>query len=173
MEKIIKKLINAISIFIDNEKFLLENELNERTITHKLAIYIEKEFSEYDVDCEYNKMIKWYSQEELITKKLKLPKKGISSDDLKATVVYPDIIIHKRWNNDDNFLIIEVKKEDYANDDYNDDMTYKKFDKIKIKAYMKDLNYQYWLYLEFNWTSYIWNFYYKEKVEILSINLPL
>ena len=44
--------------FLNKEKFLLENNLNERTITHKLAELLDIEFSklEYDVDCEYNRM---------------------------------------------------------------------------------------------------------------------
>lgn len=169
-ETIIQRIIDAINIFIEKENFLLKHKLNERTITHKLAIYIEYEFPEYNVDCEYNRIWDYNVDEKTPSKELYLPIKNISSNDTKATIVYPDIIIHKRWINK-NLLIIEVKKRKYAGDKYNDNMTNREFDEKKIEEYMKQLNYEYWLYLEFNNTNYFWIFYYKDNNEILSHNL--
>jgi hypothetical protein len=37
------------------DKYLLEKDLNERTITHKLATYLQEQFQELNVDCEYNR----------------------------------------------------------------------------------------------------------------------
>lgn len=38
-----------------NDRYLLENNLNERAITHKLAEYYQLLFREWNVDCEYNR----------------------------------------------------------------------------------------------------------------------
>ena len=50
------KLRNALIKLYNNDIFLIENNLGERCITHRLAVYLEQEeFPEYYVDCEYNK----------------------------------------------------------------------------------------------------------------------
>ena len=50
-----EKVKNAYLQFLKNDGYLLENDVNERSITHKFAVYLENEFSEWDVDCEYNR----------------------------------------------------------------------------------------------------------------------
>ena len=40
------------------DKDLLDINVNERTITHKLAEYLQKHFPEFNVDCEYNRYLK-------------------------------------------------------------------------------------------------------------------
>lgn len=72
--------------------------INEPTISHRIAHYIELHLNEYrvfnhlSIDCEYNKM----------------------KDDLKRNekgkVFRPDITIHKRGNNYYNICYIEIKK---------------------------------------------------------------
>ena len=66
----LKSKDEIIALSCKNTEFLLEKNLNERTITHKLANYFEKYFSNYDVDCEYNRMED--ESEEYITKTLAL-----------------------------------------------------------------------------------------------------
>lgn len=75
---------------------LLELGANERSLTHRLAIYLERgvnarERSErkWHVGCEYNR-------DANTPKRLGLPIQTIDSDDLEATTVYPDIIVHHR-----------------------------------------------------------------------------
>ena len=34
---------------------LLHSDVNERTITHRLAVHLERHFDGWDVDCEYNR----------------------------------------------------------------------------------------------------------------------
>lgn len=141
--------------FIENESFLLENDVNERTITHKLAEYLKDLFLGYNVDCEYNRMDWGTTDYQRNSKRLNLKTKKIDSADPNWTTVFPDIIVHKRWNNDDNFLIIEIKKKGYAEKElthkYDSLITYRDFDKYKIEAYMRELKYKNGLYLEFNW----------------------
>lgn len=52
----VKKALNeALYKFLQNEIYLLRFNVNERSISHKLAIYLEPYFSGWDVDCEYNR----------------------------------------------------------------------------------------------------------------------
>lgn len=48
----------AITELIKSDEYLLKNNLNERTITHKLAEILQELLPEYNVDCEYNKNLK-------------------------------------------------------------------------------------------------------------------
>ena len=62
-----------------NDHFLIMNSTNERSITHKLAEYLQRLFPEWHVDCEYNRRGENHSKD--------LPAQETS---------YPDIIIHKK-----------------------------------------------------------------------------
>ncbi|RZD14205.1 MAG: hypothetical protein EVJ47_05925 [Candidatus Acidulodesulfobacterium ferriphilum] len=95
---------------------MLKNNLNERSITHKLAEYIQKYFSDYNVDCEYNRMPNkrnnnGEAEAKFIPKELNLSVSKTRSNDDKGTTVYPDIIIHKRGSNKSNLIVIEAKKK--------------------------------------------------------------
>ncbi len=88
----IKKIIKeSVMSFIKNDKNdLLKIRIYEPTLSHRIAVYLENKFSDYDVDCEYNK----------IGKDPKINSKGKK--------VRPDIIIHKRGIKD-NLVVIEIK----------------------------------------------------------------
>ena len=90
----------SIKILFEKDNFLLKEDVNERSITHKLAEYIQQQFPNWNVDCEYNKI-------GVIIKKLH----GIRecSNNRSTDKVYPDIIIHKR-NQTENLVVIAVKK---------------------------------------------------------------
>jgi len=135
-------LKKAIAEFLLKERFILEKELNERTLTHKLAEYIQKYFSDYNVDCEYNRMLSEDANKDYITKKLNLKINKVNTTDTSAKTVYPDIIIHKRGNDKNNLLIIEMKKKINSRD--------KNFDLNKINGYINERNYLNGLYLELN-----------------------
>lgn len=119
-----EKIIKAYKLLLKNNRYLLENNLHERTLTHKLAEYLQLEFPEYNVDCEYNR-------NGLEPKKLESLIEDIKSSDDTGKTVYPDIIIHNR-NTNDNFIVIEAKKSNNTADD-----------KKKLKAYKTDLKYKY------------------------------
>lgn len=116
---------------IKNDAYLLVASATERSITHRMAIYLEEEFPEYDVDCEYNR-------NGLETKKLESYKKTINSDDTDGVTVYPDIIVHHRGTKD-NFIVIESKKTSNTNQD----------DKEKLLAYKTDLSYTHAFFVKF------------------------
>lgn len=61
------------------DKYLLDINVNERTITHKLAEYLGEHIPEFDVDCEYNRFE--HNDTDDIVKRLDLPKDNINWDD--------------------------------------------------------------------------------------------
>jgi len=124
----------------DNEILTKEYDIHERTITHRMAMYLEPEFKEkgYVVDVEYNRMRKQHGEGDdvgnLMGKKLNWEYSGEGS-----SFVYPDIIVHKR-DTDDNLIEIEVKmvwKNRRKESDY-----------YKINQYMEKLGYQHGIYIE-------------------------
>ena len=123
MEQTVKeKIIKAYKLLLRNDSHLFIVEANERSITHKFAEYLQLEFLEYNVDCEYNR-------NGLDIKKLQSFSKTIQSDDIDAVSVFPDIIVHHRGTKD-NFIVIEAKKS-----------TNKDNDNEKLLAYKRDLGY--------------------------------
>lgn len=107
-EQCIKRYVqDSIDMLYRKDSFLLENDTNERSITHKLAGYLENYFPKWDVDCEYNR---------IRGEVKRLPPESVASDDTKAVTVFPDIIVHKR-NTGENLLVIEVKKASNNKDD--------------------------------------------------------
>lgn len=146
LEDVKKKVKAALDELIKNDLFLLKNDLNERSVSHKLAVHLEPLFKEWNIDCEYN-------QDHDKVKCIKLPIDSSKSDDTQAKTVFPDIIIHRR-NKKDNLLVIEIKKSKISNFEST------KFDLIKLKAYRKDLGYEYTLFVLF-YESVIDDKYYK------------
>ncbi len=137
-KEVIEKIRNAYLKLLKNDSYLLKVDTNERSITHRFAIYLEDEFPDYNVDCEYNRNdtdIKKIKKIELISKKY------ISATDKEGNTVsvYPDIIIHRRGTKD-NFIVIEAKKTTTNNNNN---------DEEKLKAYKNDLKYRYAFFVEF------------------------
>ncbi|ADJ25558.1 conserved hypothetical protein [Dehalogenimonas lykanthroporepellens BL-DC-9] len=118
------KIQKAYRQLLARDNHLLSVEANERSITHKLAEYLQVEFPEWNVDCEYNR-------NGLDGKKLSTFIKDIQSDDTDAVSVYPDIIIHHRGT-ENNYVVIEAKKSNSRTED---------MDNEKLCAYRSDLGY--------------------------------
>jgi phenylacetate-coenzyme A ligase PaaK-like adenylate-forming protein len=49
-----EKVEIACGMLLKNDSFLLEHDVNERSISHKLADYLQQLFTDYNVDCEYS-----------------------------------------------------------------------------------------------------------------------
>lgn len=101
-EEVKQRVIAAIARFYRHDPELLDVDVNERTITHKLAEYLQDEFPEWHVDCEYNRL-------GTDVKRLSLISEVVTPFDTEAKTVFPDIIIHRR-RTDANLVVIEVKK---------------------------------------------------------------
>src|SRR5450631_430259 len=101
MQAALNKVLGALGEFYARENFLFAKDLGERTLTHRLAVHVEKQFSGWEVDCDYNR---------LGERTLRLPKGTIvSTDDEIGKSVYPDIVVHQR-EIPNNLLAIEVRK---------------------------------------------------------------
>lgn len=92
-----EKVARSVRLVQARDSFLLEHAAHERSITHKLAEYLQREFLDYNVDCEYNK-------HGLATKVL--PRE---CEERAREFVYPDIVVHVRGNDDSNLLVVEAK----------------------------------------------------------------
>src|SRR5260370_14974328 len=100
MQTELNKFVAALAEFYAHETLLLERDLGERTLTHRLAVHLEKQFPGWDVDCDYNR---------LGERTLRLPKGTVvSTDDHLGKSVYPDIVVHQR-EIPNNLLAIEVR----------------------------------------------------------------
>ena len=101
MQTELNKVVSALGEFYARETFLLEHDLGERVLTHRLAVHLEKQFSGWEVDCDYDR---------LGERTLRLPHGTIvSTDDHLAKSIYPDIVVHQR-EIPNNLLAIEVRK---------------------------------------------------------------
>lgn len=108
-EELIDIFEKAKNEFLEKEKAIIKNDTNERTLTQRLAFYLELQlrknikYENYSVDCEYNR------KEEDI-KRLKFGK----NTDKKE--IYPDIIVYQRKIKN-NLIAIEMKKTTSRNTD--------------------------------------------------------
>lgn len=104
----------------DTQRVLFDIHANERAITHRLALYLETAtniFDGWDIDCEYNRI----GDDAITSKRLGLDlarlahrigeseKFAVPVEDQEGSLVYPDIIVHRRGDEKSNLLVIEVK----------------------------------------------------------------
>lgn len=122
----------SLKRLIAKDADLFEADANERSISHRLAIYLEEEFQGWNVDCEYNR-------DGHDPKRLQLNPETIQSDDEQGTTVYPDIIVPQRGK-PKNHLVLEIKK-------CNGGSCAK--DLRKLRALRKELGYTFALFLRF------------------------
>jgi hypothetical protein len=101
----IEILVNkAIELLVENEPQLLELNVTERALSHHLARYLGELVPEdFNVDCEYNRHFDY-------PKRLNLKRRQAKDREIRATTVFPDIIVHKRDSDTDNLLVLEMKK---------------------------------------------------------------
>jgi hypothetical protein len=121
----------AIGILLDRDRDLMALDANERSITHKLAEYLQAEFEGWNVDCEHNRIGD-------AAKRIHLPAAEVLADDTDAMTVFPDIIVHRR-NMPDNLLVVEVKKTTNPHGE--------EFDISKLHAFKAELGYRHAAFL--------------------------
>jgi hypothetical protein len=138
-KEVSEKIKNAYRKFLKNDSCLLAVVANERSITHRFAIYLEDEFPNYNVDCEYNREGTNIKRiREIFNNNIPQTAISITHKNGNTISVYPDIIIHHRGTND-NFIVIEAKKT----------TNNCKYDEEKLKAYKTDLKYKYAFFIKF------------------------
>ncbi|RTL28096.1 MAG: hypothetical protein EKK47_16710 [Burkholderiales bacterium] len=97
------RLNAALKCLCERDLHLLNVDASERSMTHRLAVHLIEQFPDHDIDCEYNR-------DGFDVKRLELAERAAKDDDVEAVTVFPDIVVHRRGHNDDNLLVIEVKK---------------------------------------------------------------
>jgi len=122
----------ALRALISQDRYLLENSLGERCIAHRFAFHLAKEFTGWDVDCEYNRNGHRFKELTL-------------SDECRELLrtscrVVPDIVVHKRGENGPNPLAIEIKRKGQPGEEC---------DRAKLLGYMSIIGYSYGLYVCF------------------------
>lgn len=115
-------VIHAVQTLLDRDAYLLWADVNERTIAHRLAIYVEREFVGWDVDCEYNR--DGHDPKEIAF--------GSGDDAEHGSRVLPDVIVHRRGTAD-NYVVFELKK---SNNPESDDRDFE-----KLRGYCHQLGY--------------------------------
>ena len=133
-DKELKRIVeDCVGILNQNEGEIINNDINERTIVHKLAEYLQKRFQPpISVDVEYNRNFELGNKEA----KYCIDKKCM-----------PDIIVHRRLHNDLNLLIIEVKKQNNKNkEDREND--YNKLEAFTTSERAEGYNFQLGLFLD-------------------------
>lgn len=105
---------------------LFSDGVNERALTFRLGLYLQQEFDDWTVDCEYNR----YRQ---VPKQLRQLKGKTINRTKKSGRVSPDIIIHRRGQNGPNLLVIEAKTSKTKRDHG--------WDYAKLYCYKSELGY--------------------------------
>lgn len=104
-DELLEIVNNAIEKFNSNEQYLISNDLSERCICAKFAMYLQSEinisnYSDYVVDVEYNR---GHNRNEAMAKFL------------EGRIIVVDLIVHKRGfdatSGFNNLICIEMKKE--------------------------------------------------------------
>lgn len=156
--ELIARVKKALRKLLESEKTLFQEDISERAVTHQLANYLKHQFSDFDVDCEYNRSkdgpkainpAASADANELYTEYKMHSKNQGKADSPKAVSIFPDVIIHKRRQSDEthNLLVVEVKKG-------------KKLDardNCKLRAFTAkigvDFKYEYGLFLAFRFAE--------------------
>jgi hypothetical protein len=119
-------ITRAIYKVVERESALLDLDVTERALAHHLARYIgEGVASPLSVDCEYNRHFQ-------NPKRLNLPPRQALDRELRATTVFPDIVIHERNTDARNYVVLELKKPGEPLD----------YDERKLRAFQHELGYR-------------------------------
>lgn len=125
---VVSRLKLALSLLGYEDVHLFRVDSSERSLSGRLACHLQNVFEELHVDVEYNRHGRSPKQlslsEECANKK----------DEQGLSLVYPDIIVHRRGSDDFNLLAIEVKKSSNSRG--------RECDDTRIHAYRTQLGYR-------------------------------
>lgn len=116
LDQLFQRDIFLLQTGVRDDGSKLERGAHERSVAHKLAEYLQQQFPEWNVDCEYNRH--------------RLEIKTING----SKCAYPDIIVHLRGIKN-NILVLELKT---SNEDSSEDLK-------KLKGFTKAGEYEYQL----------------------------
>jgi hypothetical protein len=136
-----ERLNLACQRLADNDAYLVREGVHERSVTHKLAEYLQLLFDEWHVDCEYNK-------DGPDLKGVLVPNAHL---DLEDSPVLPDIIVHRRgdwrtWEAPPHLLAIEARSDRHGQAKIERDT-------FKVCGYVESLRYRFGILIEFWWNG--------------------
>ena len=134
MQKVAAAVVNLYRLDYN----LLDVDANERSIAHKFAEHFQKEFPDWHVDCEYNRLGK--DKKKLFEKfSPDFRRESSVPDDTEGSTVFPDIIVHKR-KMPNNLLVMEIKKGNGADSQMD-------IQKLREFGRSKEYRYRYGMFL--------------------------
>ena len=128
-----RAILAALKMFLERDEDLLRVDANERSMTHRIAMYLQCELPEWNVDCEYNRA-------EFEPKRLGHLGLNPTAQDTEAQTVFPDIIAHIRRDPKRNYLVMEFKKSSREQG--------RDLDIRKLQEFRRQLAYQFALFVE-------------------------
>jgi hypothetical protein len=118
----------ALEALRENDHELLVADVSEWCISGRLALYLQGVFPSHAVDIEYNRIGH-------DTKTLRLPEECANKRSSKGqSLVYPDIIVHRRGTGGPNALALEIKKSTSR--------VAQECDRQRARAYRRQLGYE-------------------------------
>jgi hypothetical protein len=135
------RIDSAIHKLIEEEFDILKRGLNELNLNAHLAKYLMPLFGQYDVDPEYNgDIFKPNDRKALNIARNRMVKIGIKPNEVNNYQLTPDIIIHKRNSNEQNLVVLEIKKD--SNSQKNKDFDLLKLEHLTIDYLGNHYNYR-------------------------------
>lgn len=122
------RLEHALDALFSGDLDLMVKGVAERCIAARLAHHLCAEFPDRNVDVEYNR-------HRADPKRLRLGGENLHS----WSLVTPDIVVHSRGSDDNNLLVVEVKKADDRRDHSRD--------RRRITRFHRAYNYRFGLFL--------------------------
>jgi len=133
-EEVVNALESALRQLKDKDSHLLENDLSERCIAARLAMYLQPLFPEHAVDVEYNRQGD-------IPKRLGLPDECANYRNRDGeSLAVPDVIVHRRGPDGPNVLVVELKKTSNREGPA--------CDQLRIRAFREQLRYEFGALIE-------------------------
>jgi hypothetical protein len=103
LDEVNHKIDMAIDMLFARDAQLFDTEVSEWAIAHRIAVYLERYFEGWNVDCEYNRV----------------GLDGATKHNAEGVYKRPDIVVHHRGmtQKEHNLLVIEVKRKN-SDEDY-------------------------------------------------------
>lgn len=131
-EKVEERVEATVNKFESDNRELFSLEVSEWAITGKMSEYLQNAFPEFSVDTEYDR----HGENE--------------KDDPRPNetgTVRPDILVHRRGTDDQNWLVIEVKK------DANPSEIQSQCGRVRAFIENEEYSYEHGLFLDLNGTD--------------------
>lgn len=118
-EVILERFRRALAELWAFDRLLIERGLGQKTVAHRLAVYLERQFPGFHTDCEYSRNSR-VDRDTYDFPSMSRPRQrrnpvrqGRSAEEAEnaapAPGAYPDIIVHVREENHLNLLVVETR----------------------------------------------------------------